>query len=271
MQLNIARLEDRLLVISSAIGAPVYDFDFDLNFSCTHPYEFRGSELCVLRIGAVREYEAEYAEKADWGLRLVNSPEEHFRASELEGWYPLIPDLTPTTRIFQSLPSASEIESEFEWPVFVKGSRQTSKHNPDLSIARDPGDYSRLCNGYRCDEILNWQRPVIRQFVQLEPIAGDVPNKIRPSREFRTFWWNGELVGCGHYWYQLPAYGAADLEAGISVAREAARRVSVPFLVVDIARTTSGDWIVIECNDAQEAGYVGLPPTVLWQNILERV
>jgi hypothetical protein len=46
--------------------------------------------------------------------------------------------------------------------------------------------------------------------------------------------------------------------------------VRVPFLVVDIARTASGDWIVIECNDAQEAGYVGLSPAVLWNNILQR-
>ena len=78
-------------------------------------------------------------------------------------------------------------------------------------------------------------------------------------------------MGCGHYWYQLPAYGAGDLEVGVSIACEAAKRVSVPFLVVDIARTTKGEWIVIECNDAQEAGYVGLPPNVLWQNILEKV
>lgn len=268
---NIARLEDRLLVISHEVGAPVYDFDFNLNFSCTHPFQFRDRELCVLRVGPVARYDEEYAEKADWGLRLVNSPQEHYRASELEGWYPLIPDLTPATRVFDDLPSAADIEAEFGWPVFVKGSRQTSKHNPDLSVARDAMGYARLCDGYRQDAILHWQRPVVRQFVELEPVAGDVPNKVRPSREFRTFWWNGDLVGCGHYWYQLPAYGASDLDAGLAIAQEAARRVSVPFLVVDIARTVDGDWIVIECNDAQEAGYVGLSPHVLWRNILDRI
>lgn len=68
MDLNIARVEDRLLVISRAVGAPVYDFDFDLHFACTHPIQFRSAELCVLRIGAVRSYEAEYAEKRDWGF-----------------------------------------------------------------------------------------------------------------------------------------------------------------------------------------------------------
>jgi len=271
MDLTIARIEDRLLVISQKVGAPAYDFDFGLNFSCTHPFQFREYELCILRIGPVAPYEEEYAEKAEWGLRLVNSPEEHYRASELEGWYPLISDLTAATRVFDELPSASVVESEFGWPVFVKGSRQTSKHNPDLSVAHNADEYSLLCEAYHHDPILHWQRPAVRQFVDLDPLSGSVPNKVRPSREFRTFWWNRDLVGCGHYWYQLPAYGAADLDAGLSLAREAARRVSVPFLVVDIARKADGGWIVIECNDAQEAGYVGLSPHILWRNILDRV
>jgi ATP-grasp domain, R2K clade family 3 len=77
------------------------------------------------------------------------------------------------------------------------------------------------------------------------------------------------LVGCGHYWYQLPAYQSDDLDHGLAVACEAARRVQVPFLVVDIARRLEGGWIVIECNDAQEAGYVGLPPQLLWRSILD--
>lgn len=271
MDVTISRVEDQLLVISRAIGAPAYDFDFDLNFRCTHPFRFREGELCVLRLGPVPDYGSDYAERLDWGLRPVNSPEEHFRASELEGWYPLIRDLTPATRIFDHLPPASRIESDFGWPVFVKGSRQTSKHNPDLAVARNADEYARLCDGYAKDSILHWQRPVVRQFVELDPIAGEVPGKVRVSREFRTFWWRGNFVGSGHYWYQLPAYGAADLQTGIDLAREVARRVEVPFLVVDIARTRDGNWIVIECNDAQEAGYAGLSPHVLWRNILDHL
>lgn len=258
-------------MISAPVGAPVYDFDFDLHFSCSHPYAFRSGEPCVLRIGAIADYEAVAGEKADWGLTLVNSVEDHRRASELEAWYPLIADLTPATRLYDSLPTAAEIESEFAWPVFVKGSRQTSRHNPRLAIARDREEYGALREAYRLDPILHWQRPVVREFVALDPIAGEVPNKLPPAREFRTFWWYGALVGSGHYWYQLPAYGADDLDAGLGLAREAARRIDVPFLVVDIARKAGGGWIVIECNDAQEAGYAGLPPQRLWRNILDRL
>ena len=205
------------------------------------------------------------------GTQPINSPHEHFVASDLEGWYPIIADLTPRTCVFEALPTASELEKFFDWPIFVKGARQTSKHNPALSIARDRLDYSRLCEAYRHDDILHWQRPVIRQFIALDRLPGAISGKLSPSREFRTFWWHGNLVGCGHYWYQLPAYGAPDLKEGLTVAHEASGRLAVPFLVVDIARTATCQWIVIECNDAQEAGYVGLAPQLLWSNILARL
>ncbi|MCP5396240.1 MAG: ATP-grasp domain-containing protein [Sphingomonadaceae bacterium] len=271
MDTNIARLEDRLLIISRKVGVPTYDFDFEKNFSCAHPFRFDEAELVILRIGAIPSYEQEYSTYAAEGVRLVNSPQEHFRASELEGWYPLISDITPATEVYEVLPSVTEIEKKFDWPVFVKGSRQTSKHNPALAVARNSSEYLKICEAYGRDPILHWQRPVVRQFIELDAISGFVPNKISPSREFRTFWWNGNLVGCGHYWYQLPSYGAPDLDVGLGVARKACQRVSVPFLVVDIAKTSDGDWLVIECNDAQEAGYVGLSPLVLWRNILELI
>jgi glutathione synthase/RimK-type ligase-like ATP-grasp enzyme len=60
--------------------------------------------------------------------------------------------------------------------------------------------------------------------------------------------------------------------AAIDQAREAARRIGVVFVVMDIAQTASGKWVVIEVNDAQECGYAGVPPRELWGEIsaLER-
>jgi hypothetical protein len=43
----------------------------------------------------------------------------------------------------------------------------------------------------------------------------------------------------------------------------------VPFLVIDIAQTAEGEWIVIECNDAQESGYGGVERLALWQEVFE--
>lgn len=49
-----------------------------------------------------------------------------------------------------------------------------------------------------------------------------------------------------------------------------AARISATFLVVDVALTMNGDWIVIEINDGQDSGYAGNNPLTLWGKILDR-
>ncbi len=153
----------------------------------------------------------------------------------------------------------------------MKGSRQTSKHNPDLSVIQSRCHYEQASLQYRNDAILHWQKPVIREFIPLVPVAGAVPGKVQPSLEYRSFWWRGECVGWGRYWYQVAPYECTDAGAGLAIAQQVAARLNVPFLVVDVAKTVDGRWIVIECNDAQESGYVGIPPQALWQQVLARV
>ena len=267
--MDITLVDRQLFVVSQSVGVSVYDFNFELNFPCSHPYQIADGKPCVLRVGAIADYPAAYAEYLSMGLRLINSPEEHARASELEHWYPLIEDLTPRSVVFDELPPAEMVQQRFAWPVFIKGTRQTSKHNPDLSIARDREQYEVIARLYKEDPILHWQRPVVREFVALASAPGQVPGKIAPSIEYRSFWWHGECVGWGRYWHQLAAYDPGDVQAGLAVAAIAASRLEVPFLVVDFAKTMDGRWIVIECNDAQESGYAGVTPLLLWRRVLD--
>ena len=267
--MSIARLEKKLLIVSEAVGVSSYDFNFELNFACDHPYQLDSEEQCVLRVGPIDDYDSVFAEKLDMGLRPVNTPEQHRLASELEKWYPVIPGLTPRTIVFDALPDAAEIEASFEWPIFLKGSRQTSKHNPDLAVIQSKAHYEVAAKRYREDAILHWQKPVVREFIPLVPISGQVPGKVQPSAEYRSFWWNGVCVGWGRYWYQVAPYEFADAEVGLALAQDAAVRLKVPFLVVDFAKASDGRWIIIECNDAQESGYAGINPMMLWRRVLE--
>jgi len=132
--MNLTLIEDKLFVVSERLGLAVYDFDFDLHFECTHPYLIEGQRPCIMRVGAIANYAQEYEEKMEMGLQLINSPDQYVLASELEAWYPLVTELTPRTVVYEALPTVLEIESNFDWPVFLKGSRQTSKHNPDLAV-----------------------------------------------------------------------------------------------------------------------------------------
>lgn len=222
--MNVVRLEDKLVVISAPVGVAVYDFDFDLAFAPAHPHVFRSGEPCVLRVGAVEDYAAQYAEKAQWGLTLVNSPEEFARATDLSLWYPRIADLTPRSEIFDALPDADTVAERFGWPVFLKGARQTAKHSAALSIIEGPERYREAAALYKRSKILHWQKPVLRAFERLARVPGALPGTIPPSLEFRSFWWRGRCVGWGRYWYQVPPYRARDAEDGLALTSPASGR-----------------------------------------------
>jgi hypothetical protein len=116
---------------------------------------------------------------------------------------------------------------------------------------------------------LRWQDVVCRRLAPLRPVEDPDPERIPSSFEFRSFWWRGELAGIGRYWWQGRDYSLSRTEEllAVATAREAARRVDVPFLVVDVAQQIDGTWIVVECNDGQESGYAGASPFAMWQAV----
>lgn len=270
--LDIFLLEDVVWIAAAKIDVPRYDFAFETFFACRHPV-YRPEQIeAVGRFGVTDDYADLYNSlKAD-GVLLIHTPEQHLLASELTHWYPLLEDITPRSLWFAEPPSAEEIEKHFSYPVFVKGSRQTSKHKADLSIIRSRAEYEFVASEYRNNPILHWQPFVCREFAELRPVPiKQTTEKIPPSFEFRTFWWRGECVGSGVYWADFASYSWVDAEkfSALEVARKAAERLGVVFLAVDVAQTANGEWIVIECNDAQESGYAAVAPIVLWQSIVD--
>jgi hypothetical protein len=270
-RLDVFLLEDAVWLIAGETGLPSYDFAFEHFFACRHPWQRPESVEAIGRFGASTNYAELYAELMYTGISLVHTPEQQLLASELPRWYPLIAPLTPRSAWFAEPPSVEVVEALFTWPIFVKGSRQTSRHQVALAIAHTPDDYRRIAEHYRRDPILRWQALVCREFIPLRRVAAAESDTIPPAFEFRTFWWRGRCVGAGPYWASFAAYAwtHAEERAALAIAAEAARRVDLPFLVVDVAQTAGGEWIVIECNDGQESGYAGVSPFALWQNIVD--
>ncbi len=269
--MSIVEIEEKLFVENEKIGVSVYDFEFELYFSCKHPYILNSDRPCVLRKGAISDYEREYGDKQELGVNLINNPAQHLLASELSEWYEHIQEYTPFSICEDKFPDVEAIENKFGWPVFIKGSRQTNRHSPELSIAKNATEYSLIQEKYKNDPILHWQQVAVRKFIELSPLKESVPGKVMASREYRTFWWQEKLVGWGCYWFQIKEYSDNDIDEGLGIAEQVAKKLKVPFIAIDIAKTVRGDWIVIECNDAQESGYAGVSPKALWENILNEI
>ncbi|WP_141590290.1 ATP-grasp domain-containing protein [Myxococcus sp. AB056] len=268
---DLLQVEERLWLLSAPTGQGIYDFAFDRFFACRRPYVLPESMEVVARVGVWNDYAERYRELAEAGIRLVHTPEQHLLATELPHWYPKLTDLTPRSVWFDERPDAETVERLLGWPVFVKGERQTSRHRKSLSIIEGPEQFRQAMAAYAKDPILHWQRVVCRELRPLRRVEEGAPDRIPSSFEFRTFWWKGALVGWGPYWWQGTPYTLtpeAQREA-LGLGREVARRLDVPFLVVDVAQEVSGRWIVIECNDGQESGYAGISPFALWRAILD--
>ena len=61
----------------------------------------------------------------------------------------------------------------------------------------------------------------------------------------------------------------SELDEILKLTDWAAERLAVSFPAIDVAKTAAGDWIIIEVNDAQESGFVGINPIILWNNTIE--
>lgn len=274
---DLFRLEDALWVLApkgdrqERLRGCCYDFAFNSVFECHRPWHRPPCIEAVARFGAFSsQYEEVYDALRHEGITLIHSPAQHYLSSVLSNWYPLLADLTPRSICFDGPPEADVISSELGWPVFMKGERQTSFHRRRLSIIENAAALRAALEVYATDPVLRWQRIVCRQLVPLRPVDDVSPDRIPASFEFRSFWWYGQPVGFGPYWWQAKSYDANSEERrrALEIAGEAARRINIPFLVVDVAQTAAGEWIVIECNDGQESGYCKISPFALWNAII---
>ncbi|MEZ0297887.1 MAG: ATP-grasp domain-containing protein [Candidatus Methylacidiphilales bacterium] len=212
--------------------------------------------------------------QAAWsrGIRLVNSPEEHRRAQEFAGAYPLLAGLTPLSAIVKDVAEAeAAITGQgLGYPVFVKGNVQSRKARGwKACVAANATELQAVVRALL--ELTNRSRGriILRQLAPLryERVTAE---GFRLGREYRVFLLNNIVVGMGYYWEgqdSLSALSPAEDAAVRSLAIEASRRLAVPFVTVDIGQCEDGAWIVIECGDAQFSGLSQISPLQLWNRV----
>jgi len=270
-EVDVFQVERALWIAEVKVDLASYDFPFTSLMACTYSRFGMEEVAAVGRFGAVGDYGAIFAGMADLGVRLIHSPEEHDRCSELPLWYPRLEGLTPESWWFDKAPDAETAGRLAGWPLFLKGSRKTRRHEAKLSIIAGPEEYRAALEVFAEDEMLREQQIVIRRFERLQPVDVEMGQKIPASYEFRTFWWRGQLVGTGPYLAAFARYDWTSRERSeaLALAEEAARRVELPFVGIDVAKCLDGRWIVVEINDAQECGYTGVQPLPMWQRIVD--
>lgn len=225
-------------------------------------------ELVIGRYSVLPFYKELERDLAYNGSSLINTHREHRYVADLMSWSYDLQDMTPRTWFrLEDVPDSA-------YPVILKGETNSRKNKwkthmyaADKHAALDV--YLKLSD----DVGLEGQNICIRKFVPLVTYMSDPISGQPVTEEFRIFVLDGEVIGSGYYWSshidQLPG---GQPEASV-VPPEFLRRVidrvkdKIRFFVVDVAKTLSGEWVVVELNDGQMSGLSCVDPKKLYTNM----
>lgn len=226
-------------------------------------------DLVIPRYSALPWYK-ELEADIEWiGGTMLNSYRQHCYVADLRTWYYDLGEYTPRTWFYlDQIPT--------EGPFVLKGQTNSRKHNWRTHMfAKDKYEAGEVYSRLASDGHVGAQQIYVRQYVPLRNFLTGVQG-LPISEEYRFFVLDGQIVSGAFYWSSHTDYIKEELGFTPSpdlVPKDFLDKVvsivapKVRFFVVDVARTESGEWIVIELNDGQQSGLSDNDPDQLYSNM----
>lgn len=201
------------------------------------------------------------------GSQLINSYRQHRGVADISSWYMEFDDITPKTWFeLHEIPKVG--------PFVLKGETNSKKYQWKTHMfAENKEQAGQVYSNLSKDGLIGSQRIVIRQYVPLRRLDTDVCG-LPITEEYRLFFYKGQLVTGAFYWSSHSELLEQHKDLGIqqiptSFIREVGVRSAeiADFVVVDVARTDEGGWIVVELNDGQMSGLSECDPDELYKNL----
>jgi hypothetical protein len=217
-------------------------------------------------------YEAIYTAALRRRIRLLNTPEQHLTAQEFDRAYSQLQGLTPESLVLTSPQQCTQAVQTLELPVFVRGAVQSRKTRGWKACVADTlEELQHLTKQMLLLEGRSRGRVIVRKLVHLRHCQSS-PEGFPFGREYRIFLYGQRVLAWGYYWEgddPLKPLASEEETAVLELAREAAKRLAVPYVTIDIGQLQEGQWIVIEAGDAQFSGISQIPPLKLWNALRE--
>jgi len=221
-------------------------------------------------IPAPSHYAAIFAAALEKRVRLLNTLEQHLDAQEFDRAYHRLAGLTPQSVTITSEKQCDEAVQTLGLPLFVKGAVQSRKARGwKACVAESLDELCLLCRHLLTLENRSRGRVIVRRLEKLRYVRSS-PEGFPFGREYRVFIYKQRILGYGYYWEgddPLKPLTAAEENAVLGLAIEAAGRVGTPYIAVDIGQVEDGRWIVIETGDAQFSGVSQTPLLPLWNKL----
>jgi hypothetical protein len=241
-------------------------------FICTNSrMDIRAGDLVIGRYSVLPYYLEQARDIKSVGARLINSFAQHQYIADMKNWYEDLSEFTPKT--WMRLQDAPREEA----PFVLKGATNSKKFLWDeLMFAKDWQAAGVIYNRLMNDGLIGEQDIYVRKYVPLKTYLTSF-HGLPITKEFRFFVCRGEVVSRGFYWSShidevVAAVGVLPdpTEVPETLVQEVIARIGdqAEFVVVDFAQMATGDWLVVELNDAQMSGLSENAPEVLYPNLM---
>jgi hypothetical protein len=220
-------------------------------------------------------YEELYEAALKKGVQLINSPKQSMTAMEFAIFAPLIHDLTPKSSVVHNPDLLSvAVEAVGGFPVFVKGGIKSDKEGGwEACVVGNMDDLEARFRWFANRPITARSHMVLRQIAPLRK-TGKIVGGFPESREYRTFLFDGRMIGYGYYWRPEDPFGElqpTEVAEVVGLAELAAQRIGCPLMAIDVGQLEDGSWIVIETGDLQYSGVTQMPPMLFWNELHKRL
>jgi len=201
------------------------------------------------------------------GSSLINSWSAHQYIANMY-WLNALEGLTPETWLqgaWMYLPDDASF--------VVKGLTNSRKFQWNTHMfAETKDDVKNVVRRLMDDTMIREQGLVVRRYVPLRKFDEQI-NGLPVTNEWRFFCLDKKIISSAFYWsnmadeLDLPAEVP---EAATKLVEEALEKIweDVRFVVVDVAETEEGSWIVVELNDGQMSGLSLNDPRTLYEGLL---
>lgn len=220
-------------------------------------------DLVIGRYSVLPYYQEQARDINVVGAQLINSYDQHMYVADLRRWYEDLREptsdgamLTPKTW-FDS--RAMIEDASYDGPYIVKGITNSRK---DMwfthMFAQTKADAMEVAVRLQQDTLISQQPIVFRQYVPLKEYDKSVLGA-PIAYEWRFFFAYGELLCGAWYWssYIDENKPVPPVErVPYAFLGEVNKRIrdKVNFVVVDVAETIDGEFMVVELNDGQMSG-----------------
>ncbi|CAN5638817.1 ATP-grasp domain-containing protein [soil metagenome] len=194
------------------------------------------------------------------GYRLVSTPLQYSEVTYFPNYYPNIREVSPEA-VWTDVPDAYQAWSLSrrmgDGPFVIKDHIKSAKHlwNEACFIPKAAGreQFEWIAENLKNEQGKTFNRGfVIKQYVPLQT-RGYGPREYPMCEEYRLFFWKQHLLVASHY-HQQPANNV-----DFSPFEKIATRFTSDFFSMDIAKTESGKWIVVDMGAGECSS---LPPSL---------